>query len=141
MSHTNESFLKEDYIKTPVYASYEIQAIIKGVWKLHTNFIEDNLQFILKRRATVREFVNALDTSTHYYKQLLLLPRDYNFEVLYHKCSYTSLVAGDWDQPIILSFRKLRNCPLRFVLVRSYDIIQTPDVDFLQIKPFVELAI
>lgn len=125
-----------------IYPDHRSQAIVRGVWNLTAEEIGANLQFIVKRRASVREFMNLLNTE-HGWKHRIALPRDKQFDITYHDCTHTSLVVKDWDTHVILSFRRFKNCPLRFVLVRPFIIMDEDqrrrhDYNFFDIKTLVE---
>lgn len=56
-----------------IYPDHRSQAIVRGVWNLTAEEIGANLQFIVKRRASVREFMNLLNTE-HGWKHRIAYP-------------------------------------------------------------------
>ncbi len=129
-----------------LYTDKRAQAIITSVWTLTEDEIQTYLQFILKRRCTVRQFISALNTD-HDWKLRIPLPGNSRlFDIYFKDCSYTSLVVRDCDTTqLILSFRRMKNCPLRVVIVRPFtpiakDLQRNPEYDFYDVKPLFSEA-
>lgn len=121
-----------------IYPHHRIAAILRHVWQLTEEEINEHLSLCAKRRCTVQEFLEVLDRS-HSYKHFLPLNRTPEFEVCYITCSYESICALDDKAPLTLSFRKHKTSPIGYVLVQHVSKINKMESYLLQ-RPLLSSA-